>query len=110
MVNLPTNDGIVKTPKAFSGGLTLELNDEEIQKAFQIVIDIQERYKLRPATEANLEALKDEVLTRLANDVNVLAKFDPTPLLQGEPPVVEFIGKVAGDPFNKYGLDHEKKE
>jgi hypothetical protein len=104
------NDGIVRTPKEFSGGLTLELNDYEIQRAFMIVADVSERYKRRVATHSTLEAMRDELLTRLAEEVNVVATFDPAPILNGEPPVIEFIGKVSGDPIHQYGMDHEQKE
>jgi hypothetical protein len=72
-----------------------QLLDSEIQQATNIVISCQRKYGLRKSTVQNLEALRDEVLTRLA-EIGVLATFDPTPCMYGEPPVVEFIGRVAG--------------
>lgn len=107
---LPVDDkGVVRTAKDFSGALTLEMNDDQIKQAYQIVIDIQERYKFRPATEPVLKELGDEVVHRLAS-VGVLASFDPVPLAEGKPPIVEFVGAVPGSQILKYGMDHEKKQ
>lgn len=110
-MRLPDVDGVglVKTQKEFSDGLTMDLTDEEISKSMRIVVEIQNKWADRPNTVNNLEALRDEVLTRLANDCGVLATLDPAPALYGEPPVLEFIGKVAGDSSHQYGMDHEKK-
>lgn len=89
-------------------GWAADLTDEEIQKTVSIVNAARAKYAGLPNTAENLEKLRDEMLTRLA-DINILAEFDPTPSLYGEPPQVEIIGKVSTDPIHKYGFDHEKK-
>lgn len=99
----------VSTFKDFSGALTLDLTDDEIARAAAIVISVSRKYSTRTATRENLAAAGDEMVYRLADEADILAKFDPVPLAQGEPPRIEFIGKVSGDSTHKYGLDHEKK-
>jgi hypothetical protein len=106
---LPDNDGIVHSGKELALN-AIDLTDEEVAKSVSIVYELQQKYATRAFTEANLDALRDEVLTRLA-EVGVLATFDPAPCLHGEPPVVEFLGKVSGDKtFHTEGLDHERKQ
>jgi hypothetical protein len=107
--NQPVHDGILRNPKEFSGALTMELTDSEIAAAFKIIVDLQQRYATKPNTSDVLERLRDEVLTRLS-EVGVVASFDPSPCLYGEPPIVDFIGKVSTDDIHKHGFDHEKKE
>lgn len=86
----------------------MELTDSEVQEVFAEIVRIQERYKFRTASRANLDSLQDEVLTKL-HGMNVLASFDPTPLLNGEPPIVEIVGKIRADDIHKYGFDHERE-
>lgn len=86
-----------------------ELTDTEAQNAFRIIAEVGEKYKYKTATVDNLEALRDEVLTRLA-EINILAEIDPAPCLYGEPPIVEIKGKLAMDGIHKYGFDHEQKK
>lgn len=86
-----------------------DLTDEEIQKAFNVVVSAQRKYSDKPNSEAWLEKLRDEVLHRMA-EIGILASFDPTPCFYGDPPEFEILGKVSGDPYHKYGLDHEKKK
>lgn len=105
---LPTESKI-SSLKDLSRATTLELTDSEVQEVFQIITSIQGRYALKLSTPENLDALRDEVLTRLA-EKGVLATFDPVPIMNGEPPTVEIIGKVAGDASYKYGHDHEKAQ
>jgi hypothetical protein len=108
---LPANEGIVKTVKDFSGGLTMDLTDEEIQKAFEIIMVTQNRYAMKTFTRENLEALNDEITYRLAEEIGIIATVDFVPALRGEPPIVDLsLGKVSGDPIHKYGFDHEKKQ
>jgi len=120
MSNLPTNDGIVKTAKEFSGALTLDLTDEEIARALKIVMRVKQKHQeifrkkypfdsLEQALEliANFE---DEIKTELAERCNVLATIDTVPMLEGKPMNIEWIGKLPGDALYKYGMDHEKKE
>lgn len=108
-MSLPTDDGIVRSGKELALNAT-DLTDEEVKDAFAVVVQLQQKWATRPFTESNLEALRDEALTRLA-EIGVLATFDPAPCLHGEPPVVEFLGKVASDNvFHTEGFDHEKKQ
>jgi vacuolar-type H+-ATPase subunit I/STV1 len=85
-----------------------ELLDSEIQQAVKIIASLQQSYAHKANTVENLDKLRDEVLTRLS-EVSILASFDPTPCFYGEPPVVEFIGKVSTDAIHKDGFDHERK-
>ncbi len=89
-------------------GMASDLTDEEIKNAIRIVNDIRLKWAGKQNTSTNLENMRDEILTRLA-EINVLATFDPTPVFYEEPPTVEIIGKIAPDPIHKYGFDHERK-
>lgn len=103
------NDGILRNPKDFSGALTMELTDDEIAKAYRIVYRLQQKYAHAPNTAAVLDRLRDEALTRLS-EIGVVASFDPSPCLYGEPPILDFIGKVSTDSIHTHGMDHERKE
>src|SRR4051794_38110041 len=85
-----------------------DLTDSDITKVFRIVEQVRVRYAGKTNTAENLEALRDEVLTKLS-DIGILATLDPTPCFYGEPPTLEVLGKVAGHADHKYGFDHEKK-
>lgn len=86
-----------------------DLTDEEAQRVVTIILgEVQNKYAFKTATKANLEALRDEALTRMA-EIGVLAELDVSPVLNGEPPVLEIIGKVSTDSFHQHGFDHEKK-
>lgn len=87
----------------------VDLTDREIQATLKVVEAVRLKYAGLPNTPDNLEALRDEVLTRLM-DINVLATLDPAPCFYGEPPELEIIGKIKGDPIEKYGFDHEQKQ
>lgn len=100
-------DHLIKSGKEFAG-FASELLDSEIQQAYQIITDVQSTYQYRMATPANLEALRDEALTRLAA-IGILATVDPSPCYHGQPPVLEIIGKVDGDPIFTEGFDHGQK-
>lgn len=86
-----------------------ELTDEEVMKVGQIVGELMRKYSNRRNTAENLEALRDEALTRLAAEMNILATLDPAPCFYGEPPTLEIIGKMPGDAIHQDGFDHEKK-
>lgn len=86
-----------------------ELTDSESTEAFQLIMEIQMKYALKPNTQQNLEELRDEALTRLM-ERNVLAELDIAPCFYGEPPIIEIKGKIAGDSLHTYGFDHEKKK
>lgn len=97
----------IKSGKQLAGYAT-DLLDSEVQQAYRIIHSIQQRYARRPNTAANLEALRDEALTRLA-DIGILATLDPAPCFYGEAPILEILGKVKTDPIHTVGLDHEQK-
>lgn len=86
-----------------------DLLDSEVKEVFQVVYSIQGRYAKMAATSENLNAMRDEILTRLM-DMNIVAEIDIAPFYSGEPPTIEIIGKVKSDPQHKYGFDHEQKE
>lgn len=85
-----------------------DLTDIEAQNAFKTIVQITNRYSRRANTVENLEMLRDEVLTKLAEQ-NILASFDPTPCFYDEPPLVTLEGKISGDYTHDYGTDHERK-
>jgi hypothetical protein len=85
-----------------------ELLDSEIQQAVKVVGALQMKYARMANSVTNLEKLRDEALTRLS-EIGILATFDPAPCFYGEPPIVEFVGKVNTDAIHKDGFDHEKK-
>lgn len=99
--------GKIKSAKQLADFST-ELLDSEIQQAVKIVASLQQSYAHKANSVENLDKLRDEVLTRLS-EINILASFDPTPCFYGEPPVVEFVGKVSTDSIHKHGFDHEQK-
>lgn len=86
-----------------------ELQDTEVVQIAQIVARASRKYSTRAASVQNLTALRDEILTRLS-EVNVLATVDVAPVLNGEPPTVEIVGKIAGDSQHTHGFDHERKQ
>src|SRR3954453_21153703 len=81
-----------------------DLTDHEAIRMVGVVHEAQTRWAGKPNTPDNLETLRDEVLTKLA-EIGIVATFDVAPCFYGEPPVVEYVGKVGGiKPF-----DHERK-
>jgi hypothetical protein len=105
---VPAPDDKIKSRKQFVEWND-ELTDTEAQAAMAVIVPIQSKYANRPNTVANLEELRDEVLTKLM-ECNILAEFDPSPCFHGEPPILELRGKIATDSIHKYGFDHEKKQ
>lgn len=83
-----------------------DLTDYKIQQVGRIVGEVNRRYGLLPNTAQNLEAHRDELLTKLA-DINVLATVDPSPCFYGEPPILEIIGEM--NVTNDGAFDHERK-
>lgn len=114
------NNEIVTDAKSFSGALTVDLTDEDIKKAFELITRIKNKhtalwrmkYPFDSMDQINefIADFEHEIKTELAEKLNVLATVDTVPLLQGEPLEVEWIGKLPGDNLYKYGFDHEKKE
>jgi hypothetical protein len=120
---LDTHDGIIHSAKEFSGAMTLDMTDEEIATAVRITTEVREKYRAKwiskfrdPSTFSmddalrELDNMEDEIKTRLANAVGLLATVDTVPILEGRPPVIEFVGMMPGTNVAKYGQDHEKKE
>lgn len=120
---MPTDPGIVRTPKQFSDSLTLDLTDEEIAKAMQITLAVRRKWsaifrsKFGPNEQFSADAafkllgqFEDEIKTRLAEEMDLLASVDVEPVLFGQPPVITFEGALGSHSSAKYGLDHEKKE
>lgn len=87
-----------------------ELTDTESVAAFELVARISGKYAMKVASVENLNALRDECLTTLAERMNILAEIDISPIYNGEGPIVEFKGKFTGDDIHKYGFDHERKK
>lgn len=104
----PYADDRIKSEKQMAYWAS-DLLDSEVKEVFQIVYAVQARYAKLAATSDNLNAMRDEILTRLM-DINIVAEIDIAPFYSGEPPTVEIIGKVKGDNQHKYGFDHEQKE
>lgn len=106
---MPVKDDRVSSTEGLAK-MAGELTDEEVMKVGKLVAELVTKYGTRPNTAENLEALRDEALTRLAAELNVLATLDPAPCFYGEPPTLEIIGKMPGDVIHKEGFDHEKKQ
>lgn len=102
-----SNNDIITSGKEFAG-FASELTDEEIKRALQVIMSVRRNYQHKAFTVENLDALRDETITRLA-EISILASVDVAPCLNGEPPVVEIVGKVSTDPIHKHGFDHERK-
>lgn len=119
---LPTQDTLVKSAAHFSGTQTLDLTDEDIQASWRIVQRIRHKYheifrrKFNDPSTIDMDTVwkwvdqfEDEVKTTLAEHVDVLATVDCTPILEGRPLEIHWIGKMPGSSLAKYGMDHEKK-
>lgn len=106
---MPVKDDRISTTTGLAKNAA-ELTDEEVMKVGRLVAQLVSKYGTRPNTPENLEALRDEALTRLAAEMNILATLDPTPCFYGEPPTIEIIGKMPNDAIHKEGFDHEKKQ
>ena len=101
-------DDIIKSTKQLAS-FAQDLTDIEVGQVGKLIGKLQRKYAHKPNTPENLDYLRDEVITKLAEDMGILATLDPTPCFHGEPPIVEIVGKVAGHSFNKDGFDHERK-
>lgn len=119
---LKTPSDVVKTEKAFSGAMTLDLTDKQIAQCMRIVQRVHGKHRKifvqkfgRPGFTID-DALKavsefeDEIKTELAEKVNVLVTVDSVPLLEGQPMQIEWLGVLPGGSLHQYGQDHEQKE
>jgi hypothetical protein len=119
--SLPVDAGIVRTPKEFSDGLTLDLTDAEISQALRITLPIKQKWQARfrsafrhqnfTVDEAMklVDQFEDELVTELATKMDLIATVDVTGVFEGEPPVIEFVGCLPSHSSAKYGVDHERK-
>jgi hypothetical protein len=120
--NLEVDKGIVRTPKAFSDGLTLDLTDDEISRALAITLPIKNKWsrifrsKMNDPSFKTLEqAMKlcdqfeDEIKTTLAEKMGLLVTVDVSPTFEGQPLIIDFMGALPGHYSEQYGTDHEKK-
>lgn len=101
-------DDIIKSTEQLAG-FAQDLSDIEVGQVGKIIGSLQRKYAHRPNTPEVLDQLRDEVITKLAEEMGILATLDPTPCFHGEPPIVEIVGKVSGHSFHKDGFDHERK-
>jgi hypothetical protein len=110
MVTLPgdTKSTVVGSLKELSDASMMELTDSEAQAVLTEVLKIQEKYQYRYATKANLDSMADEITTKMY-EMGVLVTFDPTPLLEGDAPHLEILGKITGE-FQQHGFDHEREQ
>lgn len=86
-----------------------DLTDLEVKEMAKCLGEVSTKFSRKTNTVDNLEEMRDEILTKLA-DLSILAEVDPSPCLYGQSPEVTVIGKVASDDIHKYGFDHERKQ
>lgn len=103
-VSIP-DDKISSTSQLAS--MATDLTDEEVKKIGFVANGIIRRYAMRRNTVENLEEMRDELLTKLA-EINILATVDPTPVFYGEPPLLDILGHVSQTHGGMF--DHEKKQ
>ncbi len=119
---MPTGSDNITSAKSFSGAMTLDLTDDQIKRAFEIIQRVKLRHtdifrrKFNDPSTFNIETVMkyvdhfaDEITTELAEKVGVLASVNTVPLLEGQPLEVEWLGVIPGADLEKYGQDHEKK-
>lgn len=119
---LKTDSGIIWTPKQFSDNATLDFTDEEIKRMMEVIVQAinkhQPRWRERIMHDTSLtveglsdmmDQFRDEVVTKLGEELQIAANVDAAPCLEGQPPIVEIIGHLPGSTMDKYGFDHEQK-
>lgn len=117
--NLPTGRDVVSTAKDFSGAMTLDLSDDEIKRALKVCVSAvrkhqtmwRQKYPFDSIEQVAdlLEELEKELAYKMMEEVDCLVRVDGTPVFVGQPPVIEWLGKVQGTSLDKYGQDHERK-
>lgn len=120
--DLPADAGFVHSPKEFSDALTLDLTDEEIQKAMELILQIRRKWsaKFRAkfsghggfTVDEAFKMLNDfevELKDTLADKMDLLISVDMEPVVMGQPPTIVLEGALPSHSSAKYGLDHEKK-
>jgi hypothetical protein len=83
-----------------------DLTDEQVRQVGSVIGSMNQRFSKKGNSVKNLEELRDEALTRLA-EINILATVDPSPCFYGGAPIVDIVGAVNPNPA---GFDHEKKQ
>lgn len=118
---LAVDEGKVWTPKQFSDGLTLDLTDDEIKRAFEIIITVCRKWRAQFAAKLRhgnfsveeamrlLDNMEDELVTRLAESMDLIATVDAAPVFEGQPPIVDLVGALPSHYSANYGFDHERK-
>src|SRR5438270_7743593 len=118
---LPVSQGIVRSPKEFSDGLTLDLTDEEIARALAITLPIRKKWSTKFRSQFRhdgftvekaltmIDQFEDELVYELATKMELIATVDASPIFEGQPPIIDFVGCLPSHVSAKHGLDHEKK-
>lgn len=105
--HMPVADDRIRSEKQLVE-FASDLQDSEVVQVGQIIFRLTQKYAKKRPTVENLEALRDEALTRLAN-IGILATVDVAPVLNGEPPSIEILGRISGTEQQVHGFDHERK-
>jgi hypothetical protein len=118
---IPVDEGKVFTPKQFSDGLTMDLTDDEIQKSLKIILETKVKWEgifrakighgginVEQAMKL-IDQFEDELITRLADSLSLIATVDASPVFEGQPPIIDLVGALPSHYSAKYGADHEKK-
>lgn len=123
---LPTNEGIVHNIKEFSDTLTLDLTDDEIKQAFEIIVKSIRKWqrifrgKIDPSSirtyrdvediMKDVDQFEDEIKTRLAESMDLLVSVDVMPVMEGTGyPTIVLEGALPSHYTARHGYDHEKK-
>lgn len=110
--------------KEFSDHLTLDLTDEEIKKAFEVIVRSLRKWrpifaaKIDPHSTVSFSKVEDitdlimqwdaEITYQLA-EINLDGEVDIEPLRRDEAPTIVINGALPSHYSAKYGMDHEKK-
>lgn len=123
---MPVGDAPIQNLKQFSDTLTLDLTDDEIQRAMKTVLPIISKWqnvfrsKIDPSNVLSyrqveeimkdVDKFEDEVKTTFMEKMDLLVSVDVMPVLEGTGyPTIVFEGAMDTHSSAKYGLDHERK-
>jgi hypothetical protein len=107
MTNPKIPNDVLSTGKQLAAHGSMDLTDEEITQVMEVMGRLTIKYSHKVASEKNLAELADEAETKMF-ELGILAKVDPTPTLEGKPPIVDLIGKV-GHPGFSGAYDYERE-
>jgi hypothetical protein len=106
---LPADHDLIRTEKGFSGAMTLDLTDDQIQACMRIVKGVRNKRIGRWLSKFNdpqnftldealkeVDAYEDELKYELADKVGVLVTVNAVPLLEGLPLQIEWLGVLPG--------------